>query len=447
MVDVKLYHSKEQFIENLRQFDVCSNPYESYAFMSIFMDYNDEGNYYFFDIYEDGEKIAMAPFVCTFESKLFKIKKFRFVGYRQFNYEQYICRDGMVKRVHEIFMDYLEGQKYKSIINFYDINESSELFNVLSESPFKKISLKLYQCPFLHFTDTFDEFFKEVYPSSKKRTELKKFQRKLGEIGDFRIVNVEDEKSYKDNIQYINQIYRIHAERFSGVYATSFFGAESMRSYYSALIQKLMQYEKGYISLLLMDDVVIAFIFCLTNGKTLIDWIPAFDPAYSHYSIGIVQYKMLFEEMCNPSVKYTMFDYSKGSSVYKRKWAKQETTNYQFLERIGSPSLILNSAFWIDKMRFSFKVFLREKGILSKCKHILGSVLSLLNNEKKQTSESCVKIINKTETTTSFDFKYSMIRDLSVETRSEVLLYLYKGYSVLSIHNIDGKYEIYMSEN
>lgn len=428
---IECYHELDKFLDTLKSFDVSYNPFLSYAFLSVYLKYYPKGNFYFFNVYEDDRLIAIIPFECTFESKVLNIKKFRFIGYRQFNYEQYICDDKDMDKIHNVFMTYLEQQKYSVVLNVYDINNASPLYNILDKEKRANKKLALYSCPCLHFTKSFEDFFKTVYTSSKKRSELKKFQKKVADLGDFKIINIEDKASYDANITYLNQIYKVHSERFAGVYATSFFGSEKMRPYYSDLIRSLMYGGKGHISLLILDEVVIAFIFCLTNGKVLIDWIPAFDPAFAKYSLGIVQYKMLFEEICNQG-KYELFDYSKGSSVYKRKWAKEETINFQFLINLSRWNPFAWLLYVIDKAKFSFKVYLRNKGVLSLVKHKLGELLSFVHRDKKIASTLKIKTIASQEEST-FKFNYSELNDLPVEDREAILSALYQGRKVISV--------------
>lgn len=428
---IECYHELDKFLNTLKSFDVSYNPFLSYAFLSVYLKYYPKGNFYFFNVYEDDRLIAIIPFECTFESKVLNIKKFRFIGYRQFNYEQYICDDKDMDKIHNVFMTYLEQQKYSVVLNVYDINNASPLYNILDKEKRANKKLALYSCPCLHFTESFDDFFKTVYTSSKKRSELKKFQKKVADLGDFKIINIEDKASYDANITYLNQIYKVHSERFAGVYATSFFGSEKMRPYYSDLIRSLMYGEKGHISLLILDEVVIAFIFCLTNGKVLIDWIPAFDPAFAKYSLGIVQYKMLFEEICNQG-KYELFDYSKGSSVYKRKWAKEETLNYQFVMNLSKTNPFAWALYLLDKYMFTFKVYLREKGMLSLIKHKLGEFLAWKNKDKNVVSNLVVTNLDNFEGE-DYKLNYADINNYPVDTREVVLSAIYQGKRVVKV--------------
>ena len=97
---VVCYHSVDEFLGNLKKFDVSSNPYGSFAYLSVFLKYHPDKKYFFFDIFEDGKKIAIVPFECSIISKLFNVRYFRFVGYmKATNYEQYICRDEDMEKV------------------------------------------------------------------------------------------------------------------------------------------------------------------------------------------------------------------------------------------------------------------------------------------------------------------------------------------------------------
>lgn len=440
MYTVNNYQSKEQFLSRLKEFDVCRNPFQSYAFMSVFLKYFPKGNFDFFEVFEDDKLIGIVPFECTFKSSLLKVRKYRFIGYRQFNYEQYICSEDNIEKVHTAIKEYFAKQSYSVVLNLYDINDSTNMFKLLMKEKNIK-SLALYLCPCLHFQPDFEEFFKSIYTSSKKRTELKKFHRKLTELGSFKVINVEDAASYEANVKYINQIYRVHAERFADVYATSFFGEERMRPYYSELIKSLMYGQRGHLSLAVLDDIVIAFVFSLTDGKVLTDWIPAFDPSFAKYNLGIVQYKILFEEMCKQG-KYEIFDYSKGSSPYKRKWAKEETTNYQILMTLPTINPFARLLHKIDCFKFSFKVYLRNKGVLAWIKQVIGSI----RQKKAGSVQPTDFIVEYAEAPAEKGFSYSSIREKSVPVRAAVLNALYAGEHFVSVDEKDGKTRVVLSK-
>lgn len=443
MIKITEYKDKTLFLEHLSSFDIAENPYQSYAFYSVFFKNNSSNNYVFYELHEDGRLVAIIPVDCYGHS-ITGVTKMRFIGYRNFNYQQYICRDEDVARVHDTFLQHIKAKKV--VFNYYDISDATKLYSVLDESKLVKAKVQLYCCPWIRINNDFETFFKETFTSSKKRTELKKFQKRLGELGDLRLINVNDEESYKQNIKYLDQIYRVHKERFANVYATSFFGSESKRSYYSELIGTLMKYKKGYISLVVLDDVTIAFVFCLANSRMLIDWIPAFDPAFSKYNLGTVQYKMLLEELCNNS-KIEVFDYSKGSSVYKSRWAKENTYNYQFIVNTCPSNLFCIIQAFYEKCIFEFKTYLRNKGVLSWAKHKIGSIRAMMYKEKVVDSNVIVEHLPKEESRTPIEFHYKDIREYPVTIREEILSSIYKGESICGYCEKDNTRIVQMVEN
>ena len=84
-IKVICYHEVDKLLNDVKQFDVSENPFLSYAFLSVYLKYYPQGNFYFFNILEDEKVIAIIPFECTFESSILRVKKFRFIGYRNFN--------------------------------------------------------------------------------------------------------------------------------------------------------------------------------------------------------------------------------------------------------------------------------------------------------------------------------------------------------------------------
>ena len=147
MTKIKSYNSVEEFLRFVRGFDVSSNPFLSYAFLSVYLKYFPRGKFYFLNVYEDEKLIGIIPFECSFDSKLLNVKKLRFVGYRQFNYEQYICHDSDMSKIHKLLLDYLESQKKSILLNLYDINDSSPLYEVLKNDERTKVALALYSSP------------------------------------------------------------------------------------------------------------------------------------------------------------------------------------------------------------------------------------------------------------------------------------------------------------
>lgn len=437
------YSSEKEFLEKLSKFDICDNPYQSFAYYSVYFEFYKSHRYRFFDVLDDNNQLlGIVPLQCY--KRLFGVELLQFIGYGQFNYEQYICRKDDTELVHQLFINYIKTQKKPVIIDYFDINNTSPLYELLDTEIAKKTIIQLYGCPLVDFKEeSFDDFFKNAFKEAKKRTELKKFQKKLESIGNLRICNVKDKDSYMEYEKYLPSMYRVFAERFAGVYATSFFSSPSMRPYYEKLIKTLVEHRKGFISLMLMDDTLIAFIFCLANHNTLIDWIPAFDPAFSKYNLGTVQYKMLFEEICNDK-SYEYFDFSKGSTVYKKKWSKNETYNYQFIVNYAPRNIIANLMCLLYKLFFVFKTKMRNNGMNEKIKHFIGSLQK--SNKLKDLQKAVVSIEEIEPSQNGKTFKYSDLQIFPINVRMEILNRMYAGFKLEDVTADRKLYSIRMSK-
>lgn len=223
MLKIEEFNDKDIFLKYLASFDVSNNPYQSYAYYSVFLKYFGNNEYRFFKAVDSDNCLkAIIPLFCFL--RLGNAELLRFIGYGQFNYEGYICRTDDIEEVHASFVEYIRTNSKKFVIDFFDINSSSKLFSCLNETIIPKTSIQLYGCPLVNFKEPeFDDFFKAAFQESKKRSELKKFQRKLETVGEVSIVNLYGVEAYESYSKYIPELYEIFSKRFKGVYATSFF--------------------------------------------------------------------------------------------------------------------------------------------------------------------------------------------------------------------------------
>lgn len=424
---LRTFTNYEEFLAILKTFDVSQNPFQSEAFYRIYFHENPQQNYSFFDISnKDGERIGIVPFEVQKSSTFYRI--YRFIGYRKFNYQQYICSSENTQAVHSEVYKYFQAQRFACIVNYYDINDHTELFRVLSEDNCVKKVIMLYECPFVILGNSFDEFFRRCIKSSKNRSELRKFEKKLSQIGKVSLISISDNTSFDKYKQYISQVFRIYSERFKNVYNTSEFAKPENRNYYISLIETLAINKKCVLSLLTIDDCVISFVLCICNETTLIDWIPAFDPAFSKYNIGTLHYKILFEQLCS-SGKFKYFDFSKGTSVYKRRWAKEKTKNYQLFVHYNS-NFISTIRMFTNQNIYAFKSYLRANGILEKIKNAIGMCHQIGSGEKhyKYHINFNYNEVYKNENTY---FSYAKIVNAPLEDRKHLLDELYEGKSIV----------------
>lgn len=395
----------EEFLELLKVNNISQNAYLSYEYYSIFCKYYPpKKGFICFFVYEDNNLIGLLPLV---KRKL----DYVILGYRFSNYLGYICDENSLEKVDNEISEYVKKYHKNMIINFYDINDEGSTYQILDMDLLSR-KLFLYNCPCCDVSRNFDEVFKQQITKSKKRTELRKFDRKLNELGNIKILNIDTEESWEEGKKYFNQIFKVHAERFADIYIPNELCLHENPEYFTELFENLVKNEKAYISIMLLDDFVISFVYCVVSNGVIMDWMPAFDPAFSRYNLGTVHLMHILEYTCS-SEKYHLFDFSKGDDTYKDRWASGETKNFMFVRRFNNNFLAIvkqKSVFAV----FAFKSFLREKGILKKIKSLLGSYINVGKRESKDSTPMLVqKYIEK--------FKYSEIHDFNPYHKKEIL--------------------------
>jgi len=80
MVKIDCYNEIEQFLDSVKAFDVSSNPFLSYSFLSVYLKYFPKGDFCFLNVLEDEELIGIIPLEYTLNSKILRVKKLRFIG-------------------------------------------------------------------------------------------------------------------------------------------------------------------------------------------------------------------------------------------------------------------------------------------------------------------------------------------------------------------------------
>lgn len=411
---IKKITNVQEFLVLLKEHDYAINPYASFNYYVEYVKRYPPKGFICFVVYKDEKIVGLLPL----EKNL---GFYTICGYKVSNYVSIICKEEYTEWVFSTLNTYLESNHI--IINYYDINSRSPLYRLLQESSSKKIDL--YPCPVVNLDQSFESLFKTQITSSKKRTELRKFQKKLESVGDIKLIHINDTKSYSTYKNYLPRMFHIHKERFKDTNLNSNVSLSENDEYYTHLIQSMAVSEKVYISLLLLNNEVISFLFLLVEDDLIIDWMPAFDPAFLKYSLGTVHLKMLFEELC-ASKKYKKFDFSKGAGVYKDRWASIETISSMFLMKY-SGNIFVSLKYSLLSLYFSLISFLRYKGMITKVKALL---LRRDKHEEPSSTYSIEYIDDKDISKEYLPFNYSHFIDEPISFRKTLLDELYKGNSI-----------------
>lgn len=418
---IKEINEMDEFLDILKNFDVSINSYMTYDYFVIYSSYYKDyvGKFTAFLVFDNNEIIGIIPLI---KRKLDYI----ILGYRASNYLGYICTNEKLNYVDLQFRKYLKSKNI--VITYYDINSYTKLYTLLRNDKYCKMNF-LYNCPYCKVNESFDELFKRQIKKSKKRTELRKFKMKLNLVGNIQILHIDTYEKWEKYKVYFNQIFSIHRERFAHVFVDPKLSLSSNEIYYTKLFERLIKVNKVYISLMLVDETVISFVYTIISDGVIMDWMPAFDPAFKKYNLGTIHLMEIIKYACE-SDRYRVFDFSKGDGIYKERWANGQTENYVFVRRFND-SIISKFKQKIARAPISIKSGLRKRGTIGRIKKFLGTHKRERSSNILENEESIISYCNSVEEFEGYDdFKYALLKKYSIKIRQEILNFIYDGIDV-----------------
>jgi CelD/BcsL family acetyltransferase involved in cellulose biosynthesis len=116
----------------------------------------------------------------------------------------------------------------------------------------------------------------------------------------------------------------------------------------------------------MLNDRLLAFTFGVVHDRTLIGVVNAFDPEYADCSPGHVNLSLFMQYLNSRGFEH--FDFSKGDSLYKRKWARDSVWQYHFTVPAG----LSGPGFGAISRLVMAKDYARKMGLTARAKRILG---------------------------------------------------------------------------
>lgn len=329
-------------------------------------------------VWEEEHLIGYIPLYYK-KIKLTNIRQYFFIGHRTSNRIEICAKEGQESSVLMAAINYFEQLRCPVLLHLIDINSASPSFQILNKylpctKGIQGSAFPLYPCPHAKLSDDWETFFRTVVPKSKKRTELRKFERKLSSLGKVSFTVVTNPDVLK---VVFPRMVQIHTARFRKTTNKSMEGVQ--KRFIEEISFKLLGHGL-HISMVTLDDELISFVIGAKIGETFVDCIPAFDPIFQKFSLGHVHLMYLMQSLI--SERFKIFDFSKGDDIYKRKWANGETWNYLFVFNIN-PDFISRLYLWCKQKMLKVFLWGRKNGYNAKLKKVVGSFAWYLSSFQK----------------------------------------------------------------
>lgn len=285
-----------------------------------------------FVAYEHGSPVGYVAF--EERRSLAQGLTYRFLGHGTSNYLEPVVSPGREEEFWHALFTHMEAELGPAILDLIDLNSESPAHEALRRArPSDHASVPLYPCPEARFVGDWDDTFRALVSSRKRRTEIRKFASRLEALGEvrFEVLNTMDGWAARPGL--MDEMAELHADRFAGTLNTALAG-DSFETIRSGVGRSMGR--GANVSVLRADGVLVSFIIAFEAGRSLTDYVPAFQPALSRFNVGHVHLLHLLRWATEHG--FDRFDFAKGESSYKRKWSNAETWNYRHLVLLkGAP--------------------------------------------------------------------------------------------------------------
>ena len=409
-----------------------SNPFLSITWISTWWKHNAQGKRLCILLFRENDRlIAYAPLY--HQTHLARtVHEYRFLGHGTSNYLSIPCISGYEHAVTRTFLSHFRTQHPSAILNLIDINSASPLSTALDlclpRHPSRARRFNLYPCPYADLDNDWKSLLSRSISKSKYRSDFKRklniWMRKLSRLGPVEFHIISNTESFE---ALFRQLRDIHNARFSTTTNTSLKGRR--QSFIYEVMQCMLN--RGiHVSILTLDAQPISFIIGLQMGTTFVHYIPAFHPLFSRFSPGHIHLTNLINHLSQDG--YRVFDSSKGSSNYKRKWSINNTWNYQYI--FTADSTLLSNLYCIYLTTLTTIVlFGRTRGFNKQFKHSLATLSNFMRTcfrFGKRTRYDIRLVTDKYKCAGHFErMSYSRIKNLPHEVKAWLVAYAYESRS------------------
>ena len=174
-------------------------------------------------------------------------------------------------------------------------------------------------CPFVDLTSDADRILADIL----KKKSLKRYQNKLGRLGQLEFRHLTDRAEIKDHLP---NLFRQHIARRALEGENSLFCDSAARVFYECLVDELDPDRELRFAVVEIDRRPVAYHFGFEDRGALLWYKPSFDVDLWDYSPGEVLIKKLFEYVREHQLR--KFDFTVGGEAFKGRFANRVANNY-----------------------------------------------------------------------------------------------------------------------
>ncbi|HLB24104.1 MAG TPA: GNAT family N-acetyltransferase [Dehalococcoidia bacterium] len=253
----------------------------------------------------DGERlVAVAPLLCNESAE--------FVGHHSIcDYMDAIITPGFERAVLTALLGRLASDGVTHL-DLRGLREDSPLLPALLEAAasagYTATKEEEALSPNVELPATWDDYLGTL--SKKDRHEMRRKMRRLDSAGDIQmriITTAEEAAPLLDTLFHLMRISNHHKEEF--------LDRPGMQEFFRDMTVTMADAGMLRLYALYLDDVPVAMVHNLDVGGTLYMYNSGYDPAYSHYAVGLMSKALLVRDAIESG--RTRVDFMRGDESYK----------------------------------------------------------------------------------------------------------------------------------
>jgi CelD/BcsL family acetyltransferase involved in cellulose biosynthesis len=291
----------------------------------------------------------------------------RFVGQGAVsNYGGPVYRATHVDAVIDVLGAFLTREPRVSLFDLGGLREPSPFLASLRRTAVPGWSMprpvETATCPFVDLTLGWDAVW--ARRSGRQRSGLARKARRLGELGTLRFEELDRPDQVRGALPAMADLY---ARRWAGRHESGGF-AGTHRGFHARTAPALAAAGHARVSLLRLDDRIVAFSYGLVARGVTTSYVLAHDDALGAYSPGLLLLVRVLEAACRRGDPE--YDFSLGEEIYKDTWATGHRAVVRVLAwRRGSAAALrgraraLGARAWVGARSIDLLRDLRREGI------------------------------------------------------------------------------------
>jgi CelD/BcsL family acetyltransferase involved in cellulose biosynthesis len=351
--------------------------YQSYEWLNAWWQHFErDKNLCFILIRNDHSPVALAP-LCIDKTKILGVKTRRlsFLSENISDYTDFIVTEPRQPALALMIRKLLEDKPRWDWAELLHIPTDSPnwqgLMKIVQESNCYHYRQYCSKCPFIKLEGAYEDYFRSL--PKKHRDDVKRQEKKLLEMGLLRLLVLE--QNHPQLADYFESFWQMRRGRWEIAGRAGWIGFKEIeyKQFYRSLFEALTNGNKVHFSVLLSNEIPIAFHFGFLAGGRLYFYAPTFAHDYRAYSPGKIMIQYLLRHAFEKGIKE--FDFLMGEEAYKFSWAKdfREIYNLLLFPRTIRGYLLYK---WLGQIKPSLKqqTWLQNlRGRLKKVKEVLGA--------------------------------------------------------------------------